>query len=83
NAMAKYLAEQLADIPQVKISKSVDSNSVFAIIPIKLAEELLKKHYFYIWDEETNEVRWMCSFNTTKDDINLFVNDVRELIHKI
>lgn len=82
NSMATYLSEQLSDIPQVKISKSVDSNSVFATIPTQLTEELLKKHYFYIWDEQINEVRWMCSFNTTKEDIDLFVQDVRKLVQK-
>lgn len=80
NAMAHYLADQLKDIPQVKLSKSVDSNSVFAILPLPLIEELLKKHYFYIWDEQTNEVRWMCSFCTTKEDIDLFVQDIRNLL---
>lgn len=80
NAMAKYLAEQLKDIPQIKISKSVDSNSVFAVIPVALTEELLKKHYFYIWDETINEVRWMCSFSTTKEDIDLFVKDIKGLL---
>lgn len=80
NSMARYLAESLKGIPEVEISKSVDTNAVFAIIPLWLGEELHKKHYFYVWDETTNEVRWMCSFNTTKEDIDLFVADVKEII---
>ena len=78
--MAKYLAESLKGIDEVTISKSVDSNAVFAIIPTWLGEELHKKHYFYVWDEETNEVRWMCSFNTRKEDIDEFVADVKTII---
>lgn len=80
NAMAKYLAESLADIDEVQISKSVDSNAVFAIIPVWLGEKLREKHYFYVWDETTNEVRWMCSFNTTKEDIDNFTEDLRTII---
>ena len=82
NSMAKYLAESLKSLKEVEISKPVESNAVFAIIPQWLSEELHKKHYFYVWDEQTNEVRWMCSFNTTKEDIDEFVKDVKEIISK-
>ena len=81
NSMARYLAESLAPIPEINISKSVDSNAVFAIVPTWLSEELNKRHYFYVWDETTNEVRWMCSFNTTKEDIDEFVADIKEIIY--
>ncbi len=80
NSMARYLAESLEGIAEVQISKAVESNAVFAIVPTWLSEELNKKHYFYVWDEQTNEVRWMCSFNTTKEDIDLFVQDLKEII---
>ena len=80
NRVAKYLAKSLEGIEEVTISKSVDSNAVFAIIPEWLGEELHKKHYFYVWDESTNEVRWMCSFNTTKEDIDEFVADIKAII---
>lgn len=79
NQMAQYLANSIKDIKEVKISQPVESNAVFAIIPKWLTEELQKKHYFYVWNENTNEVRWMCSFNTTKEDIDAFVNDIKEL----
>ena len=80
NSMAKYLEELLKDIPQIKISKKVESNAVFAIIPKWLTEELLKKYYFYTWDEESGEVRWMCSFNTQKENIEEFVADIKALL---
>lgn len=79
NAMAQYLAEELKEIPQVQITRKVESNTVFAVIPRELSQKLLQKHYFYIWDESTNEVRWMCSFNTTKQDIDLFVQDIKQM----
>ncbi len=82
NNMAKYLAKSLEGIKEVTISKAVESNAVFAILPTWLSEELHKKHYFYVWDEETNEVRWMCSFNTTKEDIDEFVKDVKDIISR-
>jgi Threonine aldolase len=80
NGMAKYLEQQLAGISEVKISRPVDTNAVFAIIPPLLCEKLQHKHHFHVWDEETNEVRWMCSFNTTKEDIDLFITDIKQSI---
>lgn len=80
NAMAQYLAKELEAIECIKLSKKVESNAVFAIVPKELSEELLKRHYFYVWDEATNEVRWMCSFTTTKEDIDNFINDIKELL---
>ena len=28
---------------------------------------------FYDWDAARNEVRWMCSFDTSEDDIDAFL----------
>lgn len=82
NEMAKYLETLLSEIPQVQITQKVESNAVFAIIPKWLTEELLKKYYFYTWDEQTGEVRWMCSFNTQKENIEEFVADIKGLLAK-
>lgn len=80
NSMAKYLESSLKEIPQVKISRPVETNAVFAYITKDLYEKLSAKHLFYIWDEETMEVRWMCAFNTTKEDIDAFIKDIKENI---
>lgn len=80
NNMAKYLEQQLKEIKEVKISRPVQTNAVFAIIDSSLCKKLQEKQYFYIWDEQTNEVRWMCSFNTRKEDIDQFVQDLKGLI---
>lgn len=80
NAMAKYLADSIKELPNITISKKVESNAVFATIPTNVSNKLREKHYFYTWDESINEVRWMCSFNTTKEDIDQFVADLKALL---
>ncbi len=80
NEMAKYMESRLQEIPQVKISKKVESNALFAILPKWLTEELQKRYYFYTWNEATGEVRWMCSFNTRREDIDEFVEYTKELV---
>lgn len=76
NMMAKYLEEKIAAIPEIRISSPVETNVVFAIIERALYDRLRQKHYFYIWDESRMEVRWMTSFNSTKEDIDNFVEDI-------
>ncbi len=80
NQMAKYLESKLMEIPQIKISRPVDTNAVFAYISKELYEKLSAKHMFYIWDEETMEVRWMCSFDTHKENIDEFIEDIKKSI---
>ncbi|WP_066633070.1 threonine aldolase family protein [Labilibacter marinus] len=78
NTMAKKLADKLKDIPQVKITQKVESNGVFAIVPSQIIEPLQQEFFFYMWDPEKSEVRWMTSFDTQEEDINTFVQLIKE-----
>lgn len=80
NRMAQYLAKSLEGLPGVHITQKVESNAVFAIIPKEVYKKLTEKHFFYIWDESTGEVRWMCSFNTQKSHVDAFVNDLKTIL---
>ncbi len=76
NNMAKYLAERLSSIPQITITRPVETNAVFAIVPKELYESLRKNHCFYLWNEKTMEVRWMCSFSSRQEDIDSFIEEI-------
>jgi threonine aldolase len=78
NRMAKLLAEKVEKIPSVKIVQPVQANAVFASLPRQAIDKLLKKYFFYTWDEDKNEVRWMCSWNTTEQQISDFAAAIRE-----
>lgn len=80
NSMAKLLAAKLDLIPSVKITQPVQVNGVFAIIPKSIIERLQAEYFFYMWDEEQSEVRWMTSWDTTEDDINNFVAKIKDLL---
>jgi len=80
NQMAAYLASSLTNIPEVTITHPVQCNAVFAVIPRVVCDRLLEKHLFYVWDESICQVRWMCSFSTTKEDVDVFVSDLKTLI---
>ena len=74
------LAKEVDKIPGVKITRNVDANAVFAIIPPYSIEALRSKYRFYTWDEQTTELRWMCSFDTTEDEIRDFAKTLAELV---
>jgi len=80
NKMAQLLSAEIKQLPGVTITRKVQANAVFAIIPQKAIEPLQAKYPFYIWDEETLELRWMCSFDTTEEDIENFVSTLRDLL---
>ena len=80
NRMARLLARELGKIPQITITQKVDANGVFAILPQRFISRLQKKYFFYVWNEETSEARFMTSFDTTEDDIDAFVKLVNQTV---
>lgn len=80
NAMARKLYLAVKDIPRVNVTRSVQANAVFATIPGMLIPKLQEEFFFYVWDEDTSEVRWMCSFDTEEKDIEKFAALLKKLI---
>lgn len=80
NRMARRLAEGAATVPGVTITQPVDANAVFARLPRGRIAALQARRFFYVWDEGAGEVRWMCSFDTTEDDVDRFVAELRETL---
>ena len=80
NRMAQLLYRELQGVPQVKVMYPVQVNSVFAQLPREVWTALQQEYFFYDWDEAENVVRWMCSFDTTEEDIHNFVAALRKLV---
>ena len=82
NHMAQLLHNALLSIPQAKIMYPVQANSVFVKLPNKVWNALLNDYFFYLWDEEQDVVRWMCSFDTTEDDINNLIQALKQRLQE-
>lgn len=76
NRMAQLLKREVSKIPQVKIIYNVEANGVFAQIPRKAIAKLQKHYFFYVWNDAQSVVRWMCSWDTTADDVKQFAEFV-------
>jgi threonine aldolase len=74
NAMAARLAERAGPLPGVTITRPVQANAVFARLPRPTIIELQRQYDFYVWDEATDEVRWMCAWDTTEADVDEFAD---------
>ena len=72
NAMAQQLKTALAAHPEVKITRPVQANAIFAEIPRHWYEPLQEHFPFYVWKDSTHEVRLMCSWDTKAEDISKF-----------
>jgi threonine aldolase len=77
NAMAARLAAAVTDIDGVTITQPVQANVVFAILPPEATARLQEQWPFYVWDPHTGEVRWMCSWDTTPQDVDAFAQAIR------
>ncbi len=83
NQLAGILANEIEKISQLKVSQSVEANGVFVLMPSELIPKLQEQYFFHVWNETPNverefkEVRLMCSWDTTEDNIVGFIKLIR------
>ena len=80
NRMAQLLLSELQCIDGIRVMYPVQVNSVFVLLPAEVWRQLQQEYFFYDWDEVNDVVRWMCSFDTTEDDIRRFTAALRRLL---
>jgi threonine aldolase len=92
NQMAKTLAKAITQFPELAITQEVEANGVFCTMPPELIPKLQKEYFFHVWNEKPSlvgesvvnnvkEVRLMCSWDTTDEDIEGFVSQIRKHLH--
>ncbi|MBP5649562.1 MAG: low specificity L-threonine aldolase [Bacteroidales bacterium] len=79
NEMARMLHRELLNLG-FEFTQSPDANILLLKMEPDLADKLLQKHFFYVWDENTHEIRLVTSWDTTEEDVNLFIADLKQLI---
>ena len=74
NAMALRLYEGVtaiaAENPAVTVPNPTEANAVFPILSELVTEKLLESYRFYVWNQATGQVRWMCAWDTTEADVD-------------
>ena len=82
NSMARLMAERLQQIPEVKVTQSVQSNGIFVIMDSEVAERMRNHYFFYPWNEKISEYRLMTSWDTTEEDIDGFMMLLKDELGK-
>jgi len=81
NAMARRLAAGLRTLPGVEICYPVESNAVFVRFPPGVVEAMQRRGWhFYTGVISPGESRLMCSWDTTEEDVDSFLADLREVL---
>jgi threonine aldolase len=85
NAMATRLADAVRDIVGVTLSHEPAVNAIFARVPAAKVQALQDVSAFYVWDgadpgDGTCEVRWMCSWDTTEEDVDSFADGIHAVL---
>lgn len=79
NAMAQRLANGVSKIPEIRITRPVQANALFVELPKPWISKLQAQNFFYLWNEETGEARWMTAFDTLPEDVDRFIATIRQL----
>ncbi len=78
NKVAAYLSQRMSEIEGVKIFNKTEVNIVMASVPKhflqKFAEDKAVEQPFVVWDKESNIIRLVTSFDSSKDEVDSFID---------
>ncbi len=80
NAMAMELYRSVSQIPGVQVLAEPQVNALFVKLPPGVVQPLIDWSPFWVWDHEASLVRWMCSFDTTGEDVRRFAAGVSHFV---
>ena len=76
NAMAARLAAGLDGLPGVRLTQPTQVNGVFVVLPPGVADTVRRRFRFYDWDHASGEVRLMCAWDTSADDVDALLTEI-------
>ncbi len=79
NKMAQMLHDELLKLG-FDFTQSSDTNILLLKMDPTMADRLLQKHFFYVWDENTHEIRLVTSWDTSEQDVRSFVEDLKMIM---
>ncbi len=79
NAATQLLAREMSKIKSIEITQRVESNAIFFILPKDISDKLHRHYFFYDWDASRNEMRLVCSWDTSEKDIIDFIDYLKTL----
>lgn len=85
NSMAQRLYAEVVQIaaqhPEISVPNPAQANAVFPILPARVTEAVQRDYRFYVWNQATGQVRWMCSWDTTEEDVAGIISSLRAALN--
>jgi threonine aldolase len=76
NTMATRLHAETAPIPGVGLDASPQVNSLFPVLASEISEPLQNWSFFWPWEPNRQQYRWMTAWDTTEEDVTRFAAGV-------
>jgi threonine aldolase len=83
NHMAQLLRTLLENHPHIHFPYPTQANGVFAQIPESVTARLQAEFPFYIFDSSINLARFMCSWDTTEENIRQFAQAIHRSLDSV
>ena len=84
NSMAQMLYEGVLQLteefPEVSMPNPAQANAVFPILSDLVTETVQRDFWFYVWNQATGQVRLMCSWDTTAEDVQGLLSSLRSAL---
>lgn len=84
NSKAKKLYQGILEIskqhPEVSMPNPAQANAVFPILPSEVMQQVQRDYRFYLWNHLTGQVRLMCSWDTTDEDVDGLLASLRKAL---
>ncbi|GAA2297834.1 low specificity L-threonine aldolase [Nonomuraea roseoviolacea subsp. roseoviolacea] len=80
NAMTARLVAGLEGLPGVSLAFPAQGNAAFVVLPKNATAALQSRYLFHYWDEDAGLVRWMTAFDTTPEQVDDFLDDIRKAV---
>ena len=83
NSMASLMEERLQELPEVKLMFPRQANTVFAQLPRPAIEGMHRRGWMFYTFIGAGGCRFMCAWDTTEEDVQDFLEDLKEELKSV
>ncbi|MBO4488754.1 MAG: aminotransferase class I/II-fold pyridoxal phosphate-dependent enzyme [Bacteroidales bacterium] len=79
NQKAQQLRARIVETGYTDFTQKTEANILLFKLPKEKIEQLLQQTFFYVWNENTGEIRLVTSWDTTDEDVEHFIQCLKQI----
>lgn len=79
NLKAQHLRTRIEEAGYRDFTQKTEANILLFKLPQDKIEKLLQQTFFYVWNENTGEIRLVTSWDTTDEDVDHFIQCLKQI----